>query len=158
MHWTQALYIGLLCVALACSWRQPWSALIAAVMVGNLVATMTLAPDPIAVGIADAVSAAILLLGNTRARTVAMLFSVMIPVYVSADWLLWPNYATYAIIDLIAYLQLGIVGGLDRGIGRICRAAARRWRGLADPASQGGHAAFGVAPILAKGEVTHERG
>lgn len=154
MHWTQALYIVLLGLALCASWRQRWPALIAAVMVGNLVVTMALASDPIAVGVADAVSAAILLIGNARAWAVAMLFSVMIVVYVSATWLLWPNAATYAIIDLIAYLQLGIVGGMDRGIGRICRSAARRWRGIADPAPQGGHAAFGVAPVLAKGEVT----
>ena len=42
MHWTQAAYIALLAVAIAASWRREWSALIAAVMVGNLAATMLL--------------------------------------------------------------------------------------------------------------------
>lgn len=164
MHWTQAVYIGLLLLALASSWRQPWSALIAAVMVGNLVATMTLAvpgTGPLQflfVGFADAVCATLLMRGNRRAMKVATLFSVMIPVYVSGWWFSWPDAITYTIIDLVAYVQLGVIGGLDSGIWHRGRAAARRWRLPDDPAPQGGHAAIGVARVFAQGEVKHERG
>lgn len=164
MHWTQALYICLLCVALAASWRQPWSALIAAVMVGNLAATMAISGAIIgplqflAVGFADAACAALLMRGNRRAMKVAMLFSVMIGVYVSGWGFSWPDATTYTIIDLVAYVQLGVIGGLDSGIWHSVGAAARRWRLPADPAPQGGHAAIGVARVFAQGEVKHERG
>lgn len=131
MHWTQALYIGLLCVALAASWRQPWSALIAAVMVGNLAATMAISGAIIgpaqflAVGIADMVCAAFLIRGNMRARVIATLFSVMIPVYVSARFFHWHDATTYTIIDIIAYAQLGVIGGLGGGLRSFCRAIGR---------------------------------
>lgn len=144
MHWTQATYLCLLILAIYMG-RPIW--LIGAVMLGNLTATMAFASDPYAVGAADALSAAILLTSDTRAKIVAMLFSVMIPVYVSAQWLAWPASATYAIIDLIALLQLGVIGGVDRGIGRACRAVAGRRRIPADTQAHGGHAAISVASI-----------
>lgn len=126
MHWTQALYLGLLCAALASSWRGDWSARIAAVMLCNVTATMALASSPLAVGVADAASAAALINGNRRAQIVATLFSVMIVFYVSAWGFGWENSTTYTIIDLIAYAQLGVIGGLDR------------WTGSGDMASRSG--------------------
>lgn len=154
MHWTQAAYICLLLVAIAASWRLHGSAIIAAVMLGNLGATMAMAHDPVAVGVADAASAALLLIGPTRARIVAMLFSVMIPVYVSALVFTWPNSTTYAIIDLIALVQLGVIGGVDRGLGRAARAAGRRGNDAGNTAPDGRYATVGVAQDAATGEVT----
>lgn len=154
MHWTQALYLGLLWAALVSSWRGEWSARIAAVMLCNLAATVALASSPLAVGVADAASAAALISGNRRAQIVATLFSVMICVYVSAWAFGWENSTTYTIIDLIAYAQLGVVGGLDRGIRRCGRAVARRWPVPADPETTRGHATVGVARVSAQSGVS----
>lgn len=153
MHWTQALYLGLLCCALASSWCREWSARIAVVMLCNVAATMALASSPLAVGVADAASAAALIGGNRRAQIVAMLFSVMVLIYVSAWAFHWENSTTYTIIDLIAYAQLGVIGGLDGWIRRRGRAVARRWPVPADPETQGGHATVGVAGVSAQSKV-----
>lgn len=154
MHWTQALYLGLLCAALAASWHSKWSALIALVMLCNLAATMELASTPLAVWVADAASAAALIGGNRRAQIVATLFSVMICVYVSAWAFGWENSTTYTIIDMIAYAQLGVVGGLDLGIRRCGRAVARRWPVPADHETTRGHASVGVARVSAQSGVS----
>jgi len=134
--------------------------LIIAVMVSNFAATWYLAADPLAVGVADAASAAVLLWSpNVRNRVIATLFSVMIIVYVS-DWL-WavPNFATYTIIDCIAFLQLGVIGGLDGGIRRWIarrRAAGDRPFAFARPVvyirrdAQGG-GAMDSAPMVSEG-------
>lgn len=154
MHWTQAVYIGLLIAALASSWRRDWSAMIALVMAANLGATMALAGDPLSVGVMDAACASVLLLGNRRALILATLFSVMILIYVSAWAFSWKNSTTYTIIDLIAYVQLGVISGLDSGIRRRVRAFARRSALPAGPETQGGHATVGVARVSAQSEIT----
>ncbi len=151
MHWTQALYLGLLLWALAAG--RDWSVRIAAVMLCNVVATMALASSPLAVGVADAASAAVLIGGNRRAQVVATLFSVMVLIYVSAWAFRWENSTTYTIIDLLAYAQLGVIGGLDGWIRRRGRASARRWPVPADPETQGGHAIVGVARVSAQSKV-----
>ena len=144
MHWTQALYVGLL--VLACYTGKPRPAIMVA-MWGDLIATMVLASSPIAVGVADAAAMAVLMMAGRRGLVVAMLFSVMIPVYVAAAWLAWPNEATYAIIDLIAYLQLGVIGGLDRGLRIAFRAFVGRNHGRFRAAKNGGNAGLGVARV-----------
>lgn len=147
MHWTQALYIGLLCIALWSSWYHRAPPLAGLVMIGNLAATLALAADPVMVGLADAVCASILLYGNLRAKVVAMLFSVMCLIYVSAWAFSWPAATTYTIIDLIAYVQLGVIGGVDRGLGRACRAFARRGNDARGAAPDGRDPACDVARL-----------
>jgi len=157
MHWTQAVYLGLLVAAIAYG-RPP--RLIIAVMVGNFAATWYLAADPLAVGIVDAASAGVLLhLRTVQSWFIVTLFSVMIIVYVSG-WL-WavPNFATYTIIDLIALLQLGAIGGLGGGISRWFARRRASWNRLfAFPVriryirhnTQGG-SAMDSAPLVSEG-------
>jgi len=134
--------------------------LIIAVMVGNFAATWYLAADPLAVGVADAASAVVLLhMRTVQSWCIVALFSVMIIVYVS-DWLYnVRNFATYTIIDLIAFLQLGVIGGLDGGIRRWIarrRAAGDRPFAFARPVvyirrnAQGG-GAMDSAPMVSEG-------
>jgi len=121
--------------------------LIIAVMVSNFGATWYLAADPLAVGVADAASAAVLLWSpNVRNRVIATLFSVMVPFYVSGAAMSLQPSTTYAIIDCIALLQLGVIGGIDRGIGRI-RSRLRGWRNHANSLENGHNPGVSVALV-----------
>jgi len=121
--------------------------LIIAVMAGNFAATWYLAADPLAVGVADAASAAVLLWSpNVRNRVIATLFSVMVPFYVSGAAMSLQPSTTYAIIDCIALLQLGVIGGIDRGIGRI-RSRLRGRRNHANSLENGHNPGVSVALV-----------
>lgn len=160
MHWTQGLYLILLIAAL---WHGKAGPRLTLAMLGNVAATMALASDPVTVGVADTVAAAVLIGGNAKARIVATLFSVMLPVYVSAHVFSWSSATTYAIIDLLAFVQLGVIcgasGGIRRGLwrgfgaGNPRGAASGRPALLAafrgNPETKAGHADCGVAGISA---------
>ena len=149
MDGSQAVYTTGLIVALYCG-RPHW--LIAAAMVFDLAATLALSGNPIAVGTADMICAVALLFAGWRGRVVALIFALMQPVYVAAVALGWNSGTTYAIVDSLAFLQLGVIGGLDTGI-----SSARRWldrrRGNSanHPLEMGGHSGNGVARISAEG-------
>ena len=128
VDWTQALYIGLLAIALILG-KPGWQ--IAGAMVVDLAGTMAFAPDPIKVAVVDlSVAAWLFGEGQRRATILAGLFITMVTVEGFAVVFKLQNAATYTIVDLLAYVQLGVIGGADRGMGRIVRAGSRRLRGL----------------------------
>ena len=143
LDWSQWLYLGLLASALLVGRPR---ALVAFAMVGNFAGTVAFAGDVIAVGICDAISIAMLLAAGRMGMILAALFVAMTPVYLISYMLDLPPHATYAIVDLIAYLQLAVICGLGGGTSRRIRLSLRRGsRGLVSMAQ--GRSAYG--PISA---------
>lgn len=132
MDWSQVLYAGLLALALIAG-RPPL--IIAAALVFDFAATMTLAADPVSVAIVDLIAILMLIGRGARANIIAGLFVIMQPLYIAAhnQWL--SHAAAYSIVDLIAYVQLGVAGGMDRGILTYTRNLLRLFTGSSDFAS-----------------------
>jgi len=120
-----------------------------AVMVCNLLFSMHYGDSFLWVGIADVVSAALLLGASMRANIVAGLFAAMVPVYVAATYFGWNVGTTYTIIDLLAYAQLGVIGNVDGGVGYIRRFVARR-RGGSPVRYLAGGRAIGGSEVVAR--------
>jgi hypothetical protein len=98
-------------------------------MICNFLATMTFADTPTLVGIVDIACAAFLLGAGRQAHIVAFLFACMVPVYwLPTGFPQWSNSATYAIIDVIAYVQLGVIGYGGGGVNFIRRHFGLRHR------------------------------
>lgn len=120
-----------------------------AVMLANLAGTMVLHGNPLAVGVLDLVCAAILIGRGNREIAVAALFVLMVPVYIAGKANGWSPATTYAIVEAIAYIQVGVMGnvggGMARGIG-----AVRRW-GAVSIGSGPGREVRPVARHLARG-------
>lgn len=147
--WRAVLMLGFV---LAVCFGRP-SPRVISVMVCNFTASVVFADDLITVGIADLLAAIVLLGGCKRAQIVATLFSVMCLIYVSGQWLGLSLWSIYAIIDLLAYAQLAVIGGLDRGIRRLARAFARRGAVPDSGLAQRGHATGGVALVPSQSKV-----
>lgn len=122
MDWTQWAYIGALAAALAVG-RPGY--LIASVMLANLAGTMTLSGFPLSVAVVDALCGTALVFGSGRAAAVAVFFAAMVVWAVVAQALGFTSAATYAIVDVLAYGQLAIIGGAGFGNGRRIRNAFR---------------------------------
>jgi len=125
MEFWQALFIGLLILAI---WTGKPGRLIVCLMLANFAATAVLWDQPLTLGLFDLCCAVVLLgamMHDKRACVVAGLFALMMPVYVAAHFWEWPASTTYAIIDLLAYPQLAVIGRWDRGLGIGLRAARR---------------------------------
>jgi hypothetical protein len=133
MDWSQALYISALALAI---WTGKPGRLICGVMLANLAVTATMWRDPLTVGLFDLVCAVLLIGKDKRANIVAGCFALMQPVYVASWFWQFPLPATYAIVDLLAFVQLAAIGRWDRGLGIGLRAARRFAGGRAgDPYS-----------------------
>lgn len=134
MDWSQWLFVSAL--ALATYTGRP-SLNIALPMWGNFIATFFLASTVAHVAVADVVAASILVFGSRRAAVIALLFVLMTPVYAMAHFYQWPNAATYAIIDVLAYLQLAIMGRWGDGMAILGRLGVGRDNPSLDTAPPG---------------------
>ena len=145
MDWSQIIFTTALFGALIYGgphWRI-WMA-----MICNFLATMTLADTPTTVAIADLAAAAFLLGAGHRAHIVAFLFAVMVPIYWAATvFPQWPSSATYAIIDAIAYVQLGVIGYGGGGLTIIRRNLGLRYGAILGPMAFRGDTKSGVAMV-----------
>jgi hypothetical protein len=155
MDWSQALYIGALALAI---WTGKPGRLVCCVMVANLAVTMTFWREPLTVGLFDIVCAVILIGRDRRQNIVAGCFALMQPVYVAAWFFHWPSPATYAIVDILSFVQLAAIGRWDRGIGATLRFANRftagRLRNPGLPLAQGRN----PYDDLARGRAANGRG
>lgn len=92
-----------------------------------------IAPDInlLAVGFLDALCAFAIIamrLGD-RANIIAALFLGMLPIY-AIGWLFeWSDYATFTVVEPLGWLQIMVVGNVDRGLGRFLGRMARRVHG-----------------------------
>jgi hypothetical protein len=115
--------------------------IVALAMVGNLFASMALGGQPIALAVADWVSIALLIGEGRRAAVIAALFLVMQPIYVAGHYLGLRHSVIYTLIDVIAFVQLSVLGGWDAGMGRLA-GHLRGWRlRRSDPAINGANTA-----------------
>ena len=90
---------------------------------------MTLAQSPVTVGVADAVAATLLLtFGGKREAVIAALFALMMPLYVAGQALGWSDWATYAIVDALAYAQCIVIGSANGGISHWRKHRRIGWR------------------------------
>lgn len=122
MDWSQILYLALIILATVYSKDK----VIASVMWANFVCTMALAASPELVATVDLISICLLAGKNARRNIVAAIFVLMTPIYLVGTVLSWGGAATYAIIDVLAYLQLFVMGRGDVGIGNLGRRLRRR--------------------------------
>ena len=142
MHWTQAALVALLCLSIYTG-RQPTVVWLA--MVVNLTGTMFLKADPMSVAAVDMVSIVMLLGEGRRARNVALLFVAMQPLYLAHYYLGLQKALVYGVVDLIALVQLGVLGGWDIGLGRAYRLTRGRLLRRDTAAISGGHASVNMA-------------
>jgi hypothetical protein len=71
---------------------------------------MALAASPLAVGVLDACTiAALLIVGGWRGYALAGIFAVLVPIYPAGIYFAWPNFAIYAIVDLLGYSIPGVL-------------------------------------------------
>jgi hypothetical protein len=150
MDWSQALYIGLL--ALALLYGRP-QAVVWVAIIGDLAGTMLLADDYRAVAVIDIIAASLLVGRHWRQNVVAAIFLLMQPVYAVAQMFDFPHWITYGCVDAMAYCQLGVIGGVDRGMGRSLRVAHR----LLHHRSASVAASRGIADRLARDQTPDGR-
>lgn len=133
----QIIYLVLLLIGSgAAITKDRW--LLVSVLWINFAGTMSLADYPLMVGILDLACASVLIgKGDKREYVVAGLFAAMIGLYYFAEIL--GNYATYSIVDILAYAQIFVMG--SGGFGEFLRASRRSLFGVMAAAS-GGPAGF----------------
>lgn len=90
-------------------------------MLLNLAATITFAADPYIVAAFDLICAIVLIGAGARAHVVAALFAAMVPFYIVGQFAHWPPSTTYGIVEVVAYLQIAVIGNVDGGIYRAYR-------------------------------------
>lgn len=132
------------------------------VMIANFVATVTISLTPdspenagatyLAIGIADVACIAALVGINTRANVVAIIFALMLPVYVSGYLFKWTPWTTYAIVDLLAYVQFAVVGKWDGGIGKLVNLLRPKAVAVLDP-----HRGSGIRSRMGAQKGLHSR-
>jgi len=127
MHWTQIIFPFCIVASL---WIGGARAMVWVAVLGNFFATVTLSQEYLPVGVADAISATILLaIGGRREAVIAAIYGAMIPLYVAGLWLHWQLPATYAIVDALGILQLLVIARVDRGLSRPVGGLCRFTRG-----------------------------
>jgi hypothetical protein len=115
VDWSQWLYLALLAVATIPGRHHPD---LIAILVVDLMFTLAWGEFPLLVGAFDLFCAWALWSAGPRGRVVGGIFVIMQPVYV-AGWLFnVPDATTYAIIDVLAYLQLVVLSNADRFLGK----------------------------------------
>ena len=104
MDVTQITYAALLAFAIwygGPNWR------LSAICVGNFIGTMALAASPIAVGVLDMLTIALLIhVGTWRGIALAAVFVFFIPFYVIGDHFEWQNPTIYAIVDTLGFVAI----------------------------------------------------
>ena len=133
MDLSQIIYAGLLAFAIwygGPNWR------LSALCVGNFAGTMALAASPLAVGVLDACTiAALLIAGGWRGYALAGVFAMLVPVYPVGVYFAWPNFAIYAIVDLLGYSIPGVLASGSGGHRNRCKPDHSRRSGGADIAA-----------------------
>ena len=130
MDLSQIIYAGLLAFAIwygGPNWR------LSALCVGNFAGTMALAASPLAVGVLDACTiAALLIAGGWRGYALAGVFAMLVPVYPVGVYFAWPNFAIYAIVDLLGYSIPGVLASGRGGHSNRRKLNRSRRLGIAD--------------------------
>ena len=108
---------------------------IIAVMAINFVVSAFGSQEWLVVETFDLLCASVLLFGGAREKVISALFAAIAAVGLAAGYFGWPNSTTYAIMDVLAVIQCGVLAGVDRGglrlvsAGRTAIAALRSGRG-----------------------------
>lgn len=129
-----AILIALLCALVV---GKP-SLFVWPIMLGNFAASRLLEIDPTQVAIVDlAAAAGLASFGGRREATVAVIFVAMASLELIAHRLNVQTALIYIGTELMAFLQCGVIGGSDRGLGRLYRSIRGRWANRAyRPAAQ----------------------
>jgi hypothetical protein len=147
-YWTTVMFLTLLPAAVIAR-ANPF---LVAVVVVNYFGTAAIRQygDIMTVGFLDAICAAfiIALINGDRPNIVAALFLLMPSVY-AISWLLGASeYATFAVVEPLGWLQIAVIGNVDRGIGRVLgfMGASNPWK-----RSDRDHRGRFMGPISARG-------
>ncbi len=116
MHWSQFAYIAALGLAL---WAGRPARVVVFVMVGNFLAGAFLAADPLDVALVDIGSAVILIGYDVRRNIVAAVFCLMVVMAVAGDAIGLSRAQIYTMVDLLAVVQLLVIGRADGGLRRL---------------------------------------
>lgn len=114
-------------------WNAKASPWLVGIIIGNYFgsAWLRMTGDMMLVGFLDATCASLIISMQVgaRANIVAGLFLCMLPIY-AIGWLIGASvYATFALVELLGWLQIAVVGNVDRGIGRVLGKVGRRHQG-----------------------------
>jgi hypothetical protein len=133
MHWTQYAYIALLTLGTLAALRVGRGGL-AAVMWANFTATFLAAGNASLIATADIISAVLIifLFADVAGLAVAVIFMFMVVVYMPTG-VLFNKATTYTIVDILAIIQIIILGG--RGYARNVRTIYMALVGSVRPAS-----------------------
>jgi hypothetical protein len=104
------------------------------------------------VAVLDIACAALLIGSSRQADIVAAIFVVMVPIYVIGAIAAFPPNATYAIIDLLAVVQLGVIANGRGGMAIHRRYFGRRGNPVL-PSAQ----ARRYAPVHMGGDIAADR-
>jgi hypothetical protein len=122
----------------AAIWYGRPSMICGGLMVINLAAGMVV-ESPLQLGVVDLVTA-ILMFGWSRRSDVVAVLLLIAAVLNCSMWAFgFSDYAIYAILDGMAWVQFGALGGVDRGIGNMYR---RRHFWLGDISQRSARAAM----------------
>jgi hypothetical protein len=137
-------------------WVRP-KPLVWVAMIGNFIATMVLRDSPLAVGVADVTAGALMLLAGPEMWAIAAIFAIMTCIDVAAWQFGFNLNATYAIIEVLAYIQLIIIAG--GGFGRKYRHRNNPRRAGDRRASYpvGGMARLGSLPVPVDLSISEQR-
>lgn len=137
MHWTQIAYPILL--GAACYFGGA-SRVLTIACFGNFIGTVLLSASTISVAIVDLVTICALIGRGRRENISAMVFLMMVFAYPISSGLNFTTSTTYAIVDALGVLLLGVVANVGGGGGRNSRVTRRRRFGLASVAQVGRYA------------------
>ena len=102
---------------------------VAIIMVGNLAASAAIGPRFELIAALDLLCAALLIGGGPREIAVAVLFLGMAGGETIASRLQFPPWAVSSGLEAMTALQCGVIGGADRGMGRLARSVRGYWAG-----------------------------
>ena len=102
---------------------------VAIIMVANLAASAAIGPQFEMIAAIDLLSAVLLIGGGQREIAVAVLFLCMAGTTTIASRLHFPPWAVSSGLEVMTALQCGVIGGADRGLGRLVRSVRGHWAG-----------------------------
>ena len=112
LFYMAVLTVAILAAVITTRWQRED---IIAVMAANFWVSAFGPQEWLAVEQFDLACAAILLFGGARAKVISALFVAIAAVGYVAGLLGWPTSTTYAIMDVLAVMQCGVLAGVDRG-------------------------------------------
>jgi hypothetical protein len=144
----QLIYYCILIAAVIVGWGQHR---IIVVMAVNFLVSAFGPQTGLVVETFEIACAAVLLFGSDRAKVIGFLFAIIAAIGIATEHFAWSTSATYAIMDLMAIVQCGVLARVDRGGPRLVRSGIRAIASRGRPYRSSGRLGAAIrARIVAK--------